>query len=180
MDGRVSERLTILDCCISADGVNLCSDSGLFESSPMAPVITWRYWRILRRTSLISNNPNEFRSEFLWVLMETKQFTVVVRLSDTWTAHSGLETCSSSWIFKRPSAADCHETYCAPNLGTYHLGQHPGCTWFSCITAYFNPSTKFLDGSLNVSRDVLKSRIKISGFRRGVHEICALLGFYAV
>jgi len=60
---------------------------------------------------------------------------------------------------------------------TYHLGQQTGRTWFSCFVAFFNPSTKFLDDSLNVSRDILKSRIKTSGFRRGVHEICALLGF---
>ena len=129
--------------------------------------------------NLISDNPDEFRSEFLRVLMETKQLMVVARLSDTRTALSGLETCSSKWIFKESSAADFHETYCTPNLMTYHLGQHTVCTWFSCIVAFFNPSTKFLDGSLNVSRNLLKSRIKISGFRRGVHEICALLGFYA-
>jgi hypothetical protein len=151
MDGWVSEQLTMLDCCISADGVNPCSDSGLFESWPMAPVITWRYWQILQRISLISDNTNEFRLEFLWVLVETKQLTVVVRLSDSSTAHSGfwVETCSSSWIFKRSSPADCNETYCTPNLMIYHLDQQTGCTWFSCIVAFVNPSTKFLDGSLN-------------------------------
>jgi hypothetical protein len=174
VDEWVSEQLTILHCCISADGVNPCSDSGLFESWPKGPVITWRYWQML----LISDNTNEFRSEFLWVLVE---LTVAVRLSDSSTAHSWfwVETCSSTWIFKWSSAADCNEIYCAPNLMIYHLGQKTGCTWFSCILAFVNPSTKFLDGSLNISRDVLKSRIKISGFRRGVHEFCALLGFYA-